>query len=98
MSDAATKLRARSRLQYAVKMGRIVKASSCSQCGFRGQIDGHHPDYAKPLVVIWLCHQCHMGLHPSTRRRTDRVECTCSSKTCQMLRAQRKESKRARRA
>jgi hypothetical protein len=23
----------------------------------------HHPDYRKPLEVVWICRPCHLALH-----------------------------------
>ena len=47
----------------AVRAGKIVAPEICSRCGEAGLIDGHHPDYDKPLEVIWLCRSCHVEAH-----------------------------------
>lgn len=57
------------KLGSAVRSGRIVRASKCSECGkVGGRIEAHHPDYSRPFDVIWLCRQCHAKLH---RKYTD---------------------------
>lgn len=58
--------RAHNVLNRAVRSGRIMPSYECSTCGITGvTIEGHHPDYSKPLEVEWLCRQCHakMGKH-----------------------------------
>lgn len=68
---------ARILFRVAVQNGELQRPSSCSQCGASGStgtIHGHHPDYSKPLEVVWLCPACHanvhnIGIHPSMRRR-----------------------------
>lgn len=35
----------------------------CSVCLSTARIEGHHPDYSRPLHVIWLCKPCHMAHH-----------------------------------
>jgi hypothetical protein len=54
---------ARQLLGRAVKKGQIIKPKNCSKCGLEGRIHGHHPDYTKPLEVIWLCTLCHGAIH-----------------------------------
>lgn len=51
--------RAHSLVLEAMRSGKLKKPTTCERCGQRGIIDGHHEDYAKPLVVIWLCRPCH---------------------------------------
>ena len=53
------KTRAHSAFHYAVKTGRIARPAACSRCKTVGRVEGHHPDYAEPLQVIWLCRNCH---------------------------------------
>lgn len=53
------KTKARELLNHAVKSGKIIKPTNCSCCGKIRKVTGHHPDYSKPLEVIWLCYECH---------------------------------------
>lgn len=44
-----------------LKRGNLIR-TPCEHCGeVKSQM--HHPDYDKPLEIIWLCRQCHMELH-----------------------------------
>ena len=45
----------------AVKSGKI-KRGRCEVCQ-KGGAEGHHPDYSKPLEVIWLCPLHHKDMH-----------------------------------
>lgn len=51
---------ARSYLGVYLRRGKI-KAQPCVSCGAKAQ--AHHPDYSKPLDVIWLCRKHHLELH-----------------------------------
>lgn len=53
------KERARRKLQYAVRVGKIVK-EPC-KCGKKAE--AHHPNYNFPLRVVWVCRQHHSELH-----------------------------------
>ena len=46
-------------VRRALKRGILIRPDMCSQCNRSGKIEGHHPDYCKPLDVIWLCPKCH---------------------------------------
>ena len=50
-------------LVNAVKSGKIKKPKRCSMCNKKTRMYGHHKDYYKPLVVIWVCQICHKKLH-----------------------------------
>lgn len=51
---------AHSKLQYALRAGRLTKRFECERCGVTpGRIEAHHRDYSKPLDVQWLCKPCH---------------------------------------
>ncbi len=54
---------AQSKFTYAIASGKIQRPSICSICGKSCIPHGHHPDYSKPLEVIWACHQCHVAFH-----------------------------------
>lgn|SRR5579883_3355 len=62
---------ARMRLRNARKSGKVMRPEHCSKCGLVCIPEGHHPDYSKPLEVVWLCRICHGAIHskpsPSVR-------------------------------
>lgn len=59
--------RTRRAVNNAVRDGRLVKPARCrlnnENCS--GQIEAHHPDYNKPLDVMWLCVTHHAAWHAS---------------------------------
>lgn len=50
-------------VHYALKIGKLIRPTTCSQCLIECKPEGHHPDYNKPLEVIWLCKKCHITEH-----------------------------------
>lgn len=59
--DQRMKDNARSYTAIYVRRGKIKK-EVCGSCGDRNsQI--HHLDYSKPLLIEWLCRECHMQKH-----------------------------------
>jgi hypothetical protein len=55
---------ARSKVYYAIKTGKLIKPTKCSDCNEEKFLQGHHEDYSKPLNLIWLCTTCHHKKHP----------------------------------
>ena len=51
---------AQGKLYRAVKTG-IVKQMPCLVCGDKSE--AHHPDYDRPLEVVWLCSAHHKQAH-----------------------------------
>jgi len=49
----------------AIETGILVRPDACETCG-AGPTEAHHPDYSKPLYVLWLCRACHKALHRKT--------------------------------
>lgn len=48
-----------------------VKAPTvCEGCALQRRLERHHPDYSKPLLVIWLCKPCH-AIADKIRRRME---------------------------
>ena len=55
----------RYRATQAVRIAKtkgILKKQSCLFCGNK-KTDAHHPDYKKPLDIVWLCRACHLKIH-----------------------------------
>lgn len=48
-------------VKYAVKSGKLIKLP-CFVCG-EIEVEGHHPDYSRPLDVVWLCKTHHREVH-----------------------------------
>ena len=81
-----TKTRAAARAQrtvaYHISVGHLQRPANCEQCFRAGKIEAAHYDYAKPLVVRWLCVSCHRAwdrvdpkggvLHRSSELAADR--------------------------
>jgi transposase-like protein len=66
--------RAQNLLEVAVRRGIVVRKVVCEKCGAtpvmkdgRTGIQAHHPDYNKPLEVMWLCQMCHHEWHKEHR-------------------------------
>jgi len=55
------KVRAHSKVRSAIKSG-LIKQKPCEYCS-NPKSEAHHPDYSKPLSVIWLCNKHHNELH-----------------------------------
>lgn len=56
---------ARIAVNNALRDGKIEKIP-CLICGDE-KVEGHHPDYSRPLDVVWLCNQHHREAHNLTR-------------------------------
>ncbi len=48
-------------VEEKIRNGTMIK-TPCIKCGDKRSL-GHHPDYAKPLEVIWLCQKHHSEVH-----------------------------------
>jgi hypothetical protein len=57
--------RSRRAVEYAVKVGKLIKPNNCSQCGTSCKPEAHHDsyDYDQRLNVRWLCRKCHAAHH-----------------------------------
>jgi hypothetical protein len=61
MGKYPEKFKARTIFRNAILRGEIKKLP-CEVCG-SNKAQGHHPDYSKPLEVIWLCQAHHSAIH-----------------------------------
>ena len=75
--------------------------SICPECGLETRLVAHHPDYAKPLDVEWLCFRCHWWTHsgsagPPPPRKRRAPEPQMAFKQKEVLRRQRRTAERPR--
>jgi hypothetical protein len=54
---------ARSAVFYALKVGKLIKPKACSVCKKKKKVEAHHKDYARKLMVKWVCRVCHFDIH-----------------------------------
>ena len=57
--------KARTIFGHQLRIGAIVPMP-CFVCG-NGNTEGHHPDYSRPLDVVWLCIPHHKEVHRMTK-------------------------------
>jgi len=55
------KQKARMKVNRYLRSGKLIKGA-CETCGDK-ETEAHHPDYRKPLDVIWLCKKHHLQQH-----------------------------------
>ena len=67
MPENQIKIRAKYKVSRAIKSGKLVR-QPCTQCGYK-PAEAHHPNYEKPLDVIWLCKSHHELLHEELNRK-----------------------------
>lgn len=60
---------ARAMTVQALYFKKIVRPDICSACGAGPPIQGHHPNYAEPLNIEWLCVGCHIDRHRVLKKR-----------------------------
>ena len=52
------KLKARRIIELLIRR-KVLFKKPCKKCGKNGRIEAHHPDYSRPLEIIWLCPKHH---------------------------------------
>lgn len=62
---------ARIALGHAVRDGKVFQWPICAvptcDCYI---VEGHHPDYSRPLDVVWLCNKHHREVHNMAKAKT----------------------------
>lgn len=53
------KPQAKEKARQAYNNGIIQKPLYCENCQENKPLDKHHPNYNRPLEVVWLCRKCH---------------------------------------
>lgn len=58
------KLKAHNAVTYALRLGRLYRWPVCAMpdCSCE-TVHAHHPDYDRPLDVVWLCQTHHKQAH-----------------------------------
>ncbi len=51
----------------AEQLGMLVRPKGCAWCRRRQRLQRHHWDYDQPLVVTFLCRDCHAIADPMVR-------------------------------
>lgn len=62
----------RARAQRMAKRALTTGPTACEGCGLEKPLQRHHPDYSRPLIVLWLCKPCH-AIADKLRRLLERT-------------------------
>lgn len=62
---------ARRAVAEAEERGELVRPAACEECQSPSPLQGHHPDYSRPLDVQWLCSECHGKAHRKPLRASE---------------------------
>ena len=66
------KHKAQQAVHQAKQDGSLGAPDTCEKCGLETEkLEAHHPDYSKPLEVVWLCKSCHEK-EPSWKQPVER--------------------------
>ncbi|MEE8143243.1 MAG: hypothetical protein V3T77_09090, partial [Planctomycetota bacterium] len=57
------KVEAWNTFKVAIRSGSVVRPNTCEKCGVECRPEGHHPDYSRPLEVVFVCRRCHVAIH-----------------------------------
>lgn len=68
--DVKFKNNMRDRTYRAIRSGKITP-KPCKICGAKAQ--GHHPDYKKPMKIVWLCAVHHQAEHKRLRDKARKL-------------------------
>lgn len=60
----------RARAQTTAARAGLDAPALCEGCNLDRKLEKHHPDYSKPVVVVWLCKPCH-AIADKIRRKTE---------------------------
>jgi hypothetical protein len=51
----------------------FIKKADCVECG-SPESEMHHPDYDKPIEIVWLCREHHVELHRAESDRRNNLQ------------------------
>jgi len=66
--------RAHEIIRSEIKRGNLTRPRICSYCGKTVKTQAHHLDYKYPLMVVWLCHDCHVNFDKIRREYEAQVK------------------------
>ena len=56
-------------VRYAIAKGELFRPAACELCGqYKPRIQAHHPNYWKPLAVLWVCQSCHIRIDGRSKK------------------------------
>jgi len=58
---------ARTTFHNAVRDGKVIPWPICAVPDCHKSPQGHHPDYSRPLDVVWLCYGHHLAAHEASK-------------------------------